>query len=147
MCGFNPNCSAGNIVVTFPKNQVIMNRAKFLILFLALPVFLSFAEPSQQEDGYDVVALYRATELDYDDRIVDRYGNIEEAKYILEPTSFSSGYYKVRVKKIESNLYQIIGKDIFIQTRYCYEYAYNEEAVLHITSSYGYTIGELVFID
>lgn len=42
-----------------------------------------------------------------------------------------------------NNVYKIDGKDIIIQTRYCYVYAYSEEAIFK-ASGYG---GELIFLD
>lgn len=36
--------------------------------------------------------------------------------------------YKVNVKRIEKDLYKT-DDGFFIQTRYCYEYAYGEEAI------------------
>ena len=51
--------------------------------------------------------------------------------------------YEVSLTRKGSNVYKIDGKDIFIQTRYCYLYAYSEEAILK-TSGYG---GEVIFFD
>ena len=51
--------------------------------------------------------------------------------------------YEVNLTRKGSNVYKIDGKDIFIQTRYCYAYAYSEEAILK-TSGYG---GEVIFFD
>ncbi|OOK51589.1 hypothetical protein BM548_18780 [Pseudomonas aeruginosa] len=51
--------------------------------------------------------------------------------------------YEVNLTRKGSNVYKIDGKDIFIQTRYCYVYAYSEEAILK-TSGYG---GEVIFFD
>jgi hypothetical protein len=51
--------------------------------------------------------------------------------------------YEVNLTRKGSNVYKIDGKDIIIQTRYCYVYAYSEEAILK-TSGYG---GEVIFFD
>lgn len=51
--------------------------------------------------------------------------------------------YEVNLTRKGSNVYKIEGKDIIIQTRYCYVYAYSEEAILK-TSGYG---GEVIFFD
>lgn len=51
--------------------------------------------------------------------------------------------YEVSLTRKGSNVYKIDGKDIIIQTRYCYVYAYSEEAIFK-TSGYG---GELIFFD
>ncbi|MDO4223786.1 MAG: hypothetical protein Q4D05_07160 [Acinetobacter sp.] len=39
-------------------------------------------------------------------------------------------FYKVNVKRIDSNLYQTNDKRVLIVTKYCYEYAYWENAIL-----------------
>jgi len=51
--------------------------------------------------------------------------------------------YEVNLTRKSSNIYKIDGKDIIIQTRYCYVYAYSEEAIFK-TSGYG---GEVIFFD
>ena len=51
--------------------------------------------------------------------------------------------YEVSLTRKGSNVYQVRGKDIIIQTRYCYVYAYSEEAILK-ASGYG---GEVIFFD
>jgi len=51
--------------------------------------------------------------------------------------------YEVHLTRKGSNVYKIDGKDIIIQTRYCYVYAYSEEAIFK-ASCYG---GELIFFD
>ena len=39
-------------------------------------------------------------------------------------------YYKVNVKRIDKDLYKTTTGGLYIQTRYCYEYTYGDEAVL-----------------
>ena len=51
--------------------------------------------------------------------------------------------YEVNLTRKGSNVYKIDGKDIIIQTRYCYVYAYSEEAIFK-SSGYG---GEVIFFD
>ena len=51
--------------------------------------------------------------------------------------------YEVNLTRKGRNVYKIDGKDIIIQTRYCYVYAYSEEAIFK-TSGYG---GEVIFFD
>lgn len=51
--------------------------------------------------------------------------------------------YEVSLTRKGSNVYKIDGKDIIIQTRYCYVYAYSEEAIFK-TPGYG---GEVIFFD
>lgn len=51
--------------------------------------------------------------------------------------------YEVNLTRKGSNVYKIDGKDTIIQTRYCYVYAYSEEAIFK-SSGYG---GEVIFFD
>jgi hypothetical protein len=49
--------------------------------------------------------------------------------------------YEITVTRKGANLYKVDGKEIFIRTKYCYEYAYSETAIL---DAYG-TAGDLKF--
>lgn len=51
--------------------------------------------------------------------------------------------YQVNLTRKGSNVYRVDGKDVIVQTRYCYVYAYSEETILK-TSGYG---GEVIFLD
>ena len=51
--------------------------------------------------------------------------------------------YDISVTRKGSNLYKVDGKNIFIHTRYCYEYVYYEESFLRMS---GYS-GEIIFTD
>ena len=61
----------------------------------------------------------------------------------LQGTPALAENYEVNLTRKGSNVYKIDGKDIILQTRYCYVYAYSEEAILK-TSGYG---GEVIFFD
>lgn len=60
----------------------------------------------------------------------------------LSPLAYADNY-EVSVTRKGSNLYSVDGKDIFIHTRYCYEYAYSESAFLSMRG----TSGEIIFLD
>lgn len=48
----------------------------------------------------------------------------------LVPASLAiAEYYKVNVRRVDSNLYKT-SEGLYIETKYCYEYAYGEDAVL-----------------
>jgi len=61
----------------------------------------------------------------------------------LQATLAVAENYEVNLTRKGSNVYRIDGKDIIVQTRYCYVYAYSEEAIFK-TSGYG---GEVIFFD
>ena len=105
------------------------------------------AEYVSSGDTYDVVQVYEAVELKSGSKSIDSYGNVEDAKIVLVPTKLDEGKYSVELTKVDSNFYKIYGTDLYIETRYCYEYATRDDAVLIIESNYGYTKGEVIFID
>jgi hypothetical protein len=39
-------------------------------------------------------------------------------------------YYKVVLKRIDKDLYKDINSGVYIQTKYCYEYCYSDNAIL-----------------
>lgn len=51
--------------------------------------------------------------------------------------------YKLQVSRAGSNIYKVYLKDIYIITKYCYEYAYYEEAYLRMN---GYS-GKIIFLE
>lgn len=59
----------------------------------------------------------------------------------------ASDIYKVEVTRKSQDLYEVVGQNIYIKTRYCYEYVYFEEVILELENMRGYNIGELIFIN
>lgn len=51
-------------------------------------------------------------------------------------------YYKVYVKRVDQNLYKT-DSGIYIQTKYCYEYTYGDQAILNY-EAYSYN-NKLIF--
>jgi hypothetical protein len=60
---------------------------------------------------------------------------------LLVPSFSFADNYEVSVTRKGSNLYKVDGKNIFIHTRYCYEYVYYESSFLKMS---GYS-GEIIF--
>ncbi len=51
--------------------------------------------------------------------------------------------YRVNVTRKSSNIYKVTNEDIYIETKYCYEYVYYADALLKMND---YT-GEIIFLD
>ncbi len=51
--------------------------------------------------------------------------------------------YSISVTRKDRNVYKIDGRDILIQTRYCYVYGYGEDAILRMNGR----TGDLIFVD
>jgi len=72
------------------------------------------------------------------------------AALLISSAVFASDTYKVQVTRKGENLYLVegIGKNIYIKTAYCYEYATWEDAILVIDgspSSNSIAIGKIIF--
>lgn len=50
----------------------------------------------------------------------------------LAPGYVHANTWEINVTRNDSNLYQITGKDSFVNTKYCYVYAYSEDAYLRV---------------
>jgi hypothetical protein len=115
---------------------------KFVLVAGLLITVLSYV---QADDSYEIAEIYGVQDVERGTLAITRNSRTEEVEKILTPIRLDTGRYRVSVRRIDSDLYQITGKDIYIKTRYCYEYVYNEEVILEITSSYGYSKGKIYF--
>lgn len=119
------------------------------VIFLLLLVSVA----CKSADAYDVEKVLVKQELEDGTYSIDSYGQANIAEYILSPTYIDEGEYSVELRRIDSNLYQIVGTDIYIVTKYCYEYGYNIKVILIIKNSYNYytqntrSYGSVVFIE
>ena len=51
--------------------------------------------------------------------------------------------YRVTVTREDSDLYRVLGEDMFVRTRSCYEYVYFEDSLLQMSGR----TGSIVFLD
>ncbi len=119
---------------------------KLIVLLLVVPALTSAAVLSDSgSDKYDIAGFYEKVDVDSGAKAIDAYGTLREIKSLFLPTKLDEGRYTVKVSREDSNFYRICDTDIFVETRYCYEYATREEVLLNVTSNYGYTRGEIIF--
>lgn len=52
----------------------------------------------------------------------------------LISTPASAELYKVKVKRLDQNIYKVVSADIVIKTRYCYVYTYGDDVVIDTDS-------------
>lgn len=102
---------------------------------------------TSQASSYDLAGIYEKTELKAGSKAIDSYNDVTDAKFVLIPTRVDTGKYEVELTRIDSNFYQICGTSLVIETKYCHEYATRDDAILSITSNYGYTRGEVIFLE
>jgi hypothetical protein len=65
---------------------------------------------------------------------------------IMSDVCYAADYYKVSVTRKDSNLYKIDGTDLYIRTKYCYEYATGQKAILVWNGKGEYAGNQLTFI-
>lgn len=119
-----------------------------LMTYMMTVLFTSSSSLSiSQANSYDIAGIYEKTELKSGSKAIDSYNDVTDAKFVLIPTRVDTGKYEVELTKIDTNFYQIYGTSLVIETKYCHEYATRDDAILSITSSYGYTRGEVIFLD
>jgi hypothetical protein len=117
-------------------------------IFLAVVgiVFLtSFTNKAELSEECDVAEFYKAVEPDSDVKVLTTSGDLEEAELILVPTKMEEGTFKIEVTRKGNNIYKVEGTDYYIETRYCYEYATYDEAILKVENNYGYDKGTIIF--
>lgn len=102
---------------------------------------------TSQASSYDIAGIYEKTELKAGSKAIDSYNDVTDAKYGLIPTRVDTGKYEVELTRIDSKFYLIYGTSLVIETKYCHEYATRDDAILSITSNYGYTRGEVIFLE
>lgn len=120
---------------------------KFLGIAILTLTYASNAAAQNNLKTYDIAQVYEAVQLEAGSKSIDSYGNVEDAKIVLTPTRFEEGKYSVELTRVDDNFYKIEGTSMYIETRYCYEYAYREDAILILDSYYGYTKGEVAFLE
>jgi hypothetical protein len=114
-------------------------------ILIIICLLLSVA--SYASDKYDLVEIYKGYEADSGTLALCAYSNVEEVQTILIPTTQKTGKYEVELTRVANDIYRVDGTNIYLKLRYCYEYAYSDEAILIIESNYSYTKGEVIFLE
>ncbi|MDN3676289.1 hypothetical protein QWY90_03075 [Flavobacterium paronense] len=124
-----------------------MKKVTIILSLFVLMICTSFKmKEGKLSTTCDVANFYSAVEpKDRDTKVLTSSGDLEEVDVILVPTKLDIDTYKVKLTRKGSNLYKVEQTDLYIETKYCYEYATYEEVILKVTSSYGYTKGTLIF--
>lgn len=119
------------------------------MLVVCTPILVSAGHNNSAASSstYDIAEIYEKVELKDGSKAMDSYGNVKDAKAVFVPTKIDTGRYEVELTRVDANFYQICGTSLYIETKYCHEYAMRDDAILSITSNYGYTRGEVIFFD
>ena len=117
---------------------------RLALIFTFLPLYNLLAQTE-----CDISNIYEGSEVSQNIKVFSVDEEITElddlVELILEETNLDAGYYEVSVTRKGKNLYRVDGLNIYIETRYCYEYSHGEDVLLHVESSYGYSKGEITW--
>ena len=117
-----------------------------LKLLVSISCLLLLSAPSKPTaDECEIEAFYKGTTPTSGSKALTSSDELEDIELILTPIEIDAGKYVVNITRKGSNLYKIDGKNIYLETRYSYEYSYGDEVVLKIESNYGYTKGKIIF--
>jgi hypothetical protein len=72
-------------------------------------------------------------------------GGIEELDTVLVPTTIGAGSYSVTVTRKTSDLYEVTGREVYIRTFACYEFAFSKSATLRYAGGNYIGSGKLTF--
>lgn len=113
----------------------------FSILVLAFVAVFAYA------DEYTVEVILEKEEAPSYTYALDSYDDLSKVEYILWPAKLDEGKYSVNITRKDADLYKIDGTDLYIKTKYCYEYCYSEEVILVVYTTSRYSYGKVIFID
>ena len=89
---------------------------------------------SSRSTSCDIKGVYNGVDTPVGTIALTVMGQAEEVSKVLVPTELKSGSYDVSVTRKGQDLYRVDGTSTYIGTRYCYEYAYSQKAVLRYQS-------------
>lgn len=117
---------------------------KSLTYLIALSCLLSVSFSSSKKTDYEIAAIYNQAKPIQGAKVIEGE-NAKDIKLLLVPTTPKAGNYKVHVTRVASDIYKVDEANIYVETRYCYEYSYGQEVILDVEYSNGYTLGKLTF--
>lgn len=114
----------------------------FLSLFVTLAMY---SVDGSFPKTCDIEAFYSAASVSRGTLVLTSRGELEEVDFVLDEISLDKGKYVVEITRKAQNLYKVDGKNFYIKTRYCHEYAQGQEVALSVEGSYGYNKGKIIF--
>ncbi|SHF87627.1 hypothetical protein SAMN05444274_11156 [Mariniphaga anaerophila] len=126
-----------------------MYKFRILILLIGIALISTSSKKAHTNemsgDECDVVNFYEAIEPETGMKVLTSGGDLEEPELLLLPTEFEEGVYEIEITREESNLYEIEGTAYYIETKFCYDFASRDEAILKVKSNISFQKGTLFF--
>ena len=114
----------------------MLNPASIALLLALVPA------PST---SCDVRGVFREVDLPMGAMVQTGVGDLEEAQVLLVPANVESGAYDLTVTRKATNTYKVVGSNLYVITRYCFEFGFSQKATLRYQSAGTYGAGTLTF--
>ena len=105
--------------------------------------------PAGSSHRCDVQQVYEIEEEIPEMKVLTKDGEIvqldELVAAVLVPAKLRSDSYDVEVSRLGQNVYEVHGRDLIVESRYCSRYAQHASAILDYRSTSGWSKGDLVF--
>ncbi|MBK7030954.1 MAG: hypothetical protein IPH45_17890 [Bacteroidales bacterium] len=125
-----------------------MKKLSVLSLMITISLltvsFSSKVKTNKLSSECSVAEFYQSIEYKNEVKILTKGGELEEAELILVPTKVDVGTYEISLTKKGSNIYQIVGTGIYVETRSCYDFISLKTGILKVVSTHGLTKGRLI---
>ncbi len=105
-------------------------------------LLLGAAYPSSK---YDVKAVYVEVQSGNTYYATLSSGEGGRVERLFQKSNGQSGTFSVRLTRMSKDFYRVDGTSTYIETRYCYEYGYGNEATLTLYGYGGYSVGTVEF--
>jgi hypothetical protein len=83
-----------------------------------------------------VRGIYTTLDVPSGTLAVPSLGDVQDVELLITPRKLDPGSYSVSTTRRGKDLYQLVGTQLYVVTRYCYHYGYADKATLE-WSSYG----------
>lgn len=113
-----------------------MRKICFLIMII---ITIQFSFAYGFEKTFIVEEIYEKIVIPNNCKAITLWGFVEEIEYLIIPTKIDRGIYKIKVKKIKDDIYEIEGKDIILFVKEEILSSYNKDYKL----SYGESLLDL----
>lgn len=94
---------------------------------------------------YDVAAFFKGMTPAEGTKVQTEDDELKDAKLILVPVNIEAGTYVLKVTRKSQDLYKVDDKNIYIQTKFCFEFSFSQEAILKVDGNLGFTKGKINF--
>lgn len=96
--------------------------------------------------GCNVESILTQVDVPIGSLAVGGISEVVEVDMLLVPTTLEAGLYKVTITRKVDDLYEIIGENLYVRTRYCFEYGYSVDALLELQTYSGGNLGKVTFL-